>query len=187
MKLEIDCSWNEGKNSAKETICFDHQPEGLFKMPKEKILEIQALSQAAPTSGPKALEEIKRIKEIFTDSLYATMIYYQTLCFFEFIEEAEQLLKVLKKKHPKELLIRCAIASKFLKEKKTEDFYNFFRGLEVLVAAFPERKEFFFEEALFFHDLWIHYHMLTGNEIQAERHKKFNLLLINTFKSMSLV
>ncbi|PCI93541.1 hypothetical protein COB11_05155 [Candidatus Aerophobetes bacterium] len=183
MRLEVDCSWNEGKNKAKQTICFTHHPEDLFQMTEEKISEIQALSQSAPTEGPKALEKILKIKEKFPKSLYAAIIYYQTLNFFEYTEEADTLLKGLKKEYPKEILVKCSLANKLLKDKLLDKFFELFRGLEVLVAAFPKRKEFFFEEALFFHDLWIHYYTLSGDGIQCEKHKKFNFLLLNTFQS----
>ncbi|MCH9630456.1 MAG: hypothetical protein S4CHLAM37_04560 [Chlamydiia bacterium] len=183
MKLEVDCSWNEGKNKAKQTICFNHTPEDLFRMPEEKIAEIQALSQNAPTDGPKALEAIHKLKKEFPKSLYAAIIYFQTLNFFEYTEEADALLKNLKKKYPNELLVKCSIANKLLKDNKIDEFFKFFSGLEVLIAAFPKRKEFFFEEALFFHDLWIHYYTRTGDEIQGEKHKKFNFMMLNTFQS----
>lgn len=58
---------------------------------------------------------------------------------------------------------------------------------EVLKALFPKRKFFQYEEALYFHDLWLHYFKEIGNEIQAQKRYRFIFLIMNTLQSTQVI
>jgi hypothetical protein len=186
LKLEVECTWNEKRNKAKQTIRFDYAPKSIFCMPDEKVHYLRTLSQTAGESGPSVLKDLKSLKEQFPKSLYAGVIYYQTLEFFEYLEEAEEVLLELKKHFPQQVFLRCFLAKKLLKNSEHEAFTDFFQNIEVLKGVFPKRKLFFFEEALFFHNLWVYHFEKMGDGLQSEKHQRFILLIMNTLQSFSL-
>lgn len=187
MKLEVDCTWNEKRHRAKLVICFDYCPKSLFSMPNEIISRVQKLSQSAANSGPPVLEELKLLHQRYAKSPYLAFIYWQTLEFFQYDDEADQLLAQLARRFPEQPLTKCALANQLIKDKKYQAFASVFNHIEVLKGAFPKRRFFFFEEALCFHHLWGRYSFETGNEVQCEKHKKFLFLIMNTLKSLDMV
>ena len=186
MKLEVDCTWNQGKNKAKLIIKYDFLPKKIFSMPEAEIIELQRLAQTAKLEGPNIFKKLKIFTEKYPKSLYANAILYQTLAFFEYEDEAILLFENIKKSFPKEVFTRCIEASYLLKNKKIEEFLKYFKNTEVLKGVFPRRNLFYFEEALFFHNLWIQYYSEIKDEIQMEKHKRFNLLMLNMLQSISL-
>lgn len=187
MKLEIECTWNEKRNKAKQVIRFDYRPKSLFCLPDEKIKLMQTLTRKASQEGPSTLDELKTIKIQHPNSLYANFLYYQTLAFFEYHEESEELLSELQDRFPEEVLTKCLVSNLLLKDKKYDKFSAFFQKTEVLKGIFSKRKLFFYEEALFFHSLWANYFEGVKNEIQFEKHSRFIFLILNTLQSFQLV
>lgn len=186
MKLEVDCSWDEKRKKAKQIITFEYFPKNIFLMPNETISQLQKFGQTANLEGPPILDRIKAIMVQYPKSVYAAMIYYQTLEFFEYEDKAKSVFESIKKKFPKQVFTKLAIAKQMLKREEFDKFVAFFKKAEILKGVFPQRKLFFFEEVLFFHDLWIQYFGATRNEIQFNKHKNFNLLIINTLKTYAL-
>ena len=178
MKLEIECTWNEKKHKAKMTICFDSLPKTLFAMPPDQIRLIQKLGR----EGDKGLAQLKEIKMRYPRSLYATFVYFQALEFFKQQAEADQLFCEIQDKFPKEVLTRCMLAERALKQNQYEEFKAHFQGLEVLKPIFRYRKLFFFEEALFFHNLWVNYYIVKEQPFQQQKHLQFIRLIMNLLK-----
>jgi len=186
VKLEIECTWNEKQNKAKQVIHFDYLPKSIFSMPDDKIAFAQKLFQTAGIEGPSALEELKALKDQFPKSLYANFVYLRSLIFFQYLEEAEEYIEKLTKRFPHQPLLLCSIASDLLNDKSYKKFVSLFNNIEVLKGAFPKRRKFFFEEALFFHNLWGRYWFETGNELQSEKHKKMISLVLNTMQTFQI-
>lgn len=184
MQLEIDCSWNEKKCRAKQKIHFDYRPKTLFCLPQEKIELLQTLGQNAHLEGPRVLEELDALVKQYPKSLYAQLIYFQTLQFFEYQEEAHKLLSQMKNAFPGQVFVKCLLGEILFRSKREEEFPALFNHVEVLQGAFSRRRGFFFEEALFFHNLWGRYFFEKGDEIQAQKHTKFIFLIVNTLKNV---
>ncbi len=186
MKLELDCSWNDKKNRAKQSIHFDYRPKSIFMMPDDKISLIQKLSQTARAKEPSAIKNIEELVKQFPKSLYALVNYYKVLQFFEFLDESRQVFSNIEKRFPREVFTRCIIGKFLLSSKRYQEFSQIFNRIEVLKGAFPERRMFFFEEALFFHNLWGLYWFEIGDEIQSEKHKRLFLFIMNTLQNFQL-
>lgn len=187
MKLELECTWNNKKNKAKQRIHFDYLPKSIFGLPVEKILLTQKLVHDAKTSGPAVLKEIHDLVEEHPKSLYLSFNYFKTLQFFEYLDEADALFAKMKKLFPGEVFIKCIIGESLLINKDYENFSEVFNQIEVLKGAFLKRKDFYFEEALFFHHLWGRYFFETGNELQADKHKRLILLIMNTLQNCQIM
>ncbi len=187
MKLELDCTWDNKKNRAKQRIQFDYLPKSIFGMPVDKITLIQKLAQRAHVEGPSILKDIEEISNQFPKSLYALLNYYKTLQFFEYLEEVDEVFIKMKKLFPEEIFTKCIASELLLNNKEYEKFPEIFNHIEVLKGAFPKRRDFFFEEALFFHNLWGRYLFETGNGFQAEKHKKLILLIVNTLQNYQMI
>lgn len=187
MKLELDCTWNDKKDRAKQRIRFDYYPKAIFKLPIEKITMIQELAQKAPTEGPSTLKAIEELTRKFPKSLYALLNYYKVLNFFEYLDEASGVFIKMKELFPEEVFIKCIDGEFLLNKKEYKKFTELFNNIEVLKGAFPKRSDFFFEEAIFFHNLWGRYFFETGDGFQAEKHKKLIILIMNTLQNFQIV
>ncbi|MCI5052803.1 MAG: hypothetical protein MRY21_06695 [Simkaniaceae bacterium] len=183
MKLELDCTWNENKNRAKQSIHFDYRPKSLFSMPDEQVFELQKLAHSLPQATPEVIGQIEALLKKYPKSLYAQVNYYQVLLFFELIEDAEEISKQLQKEHPDALFTKCILGGELLSKKQYDRFPQLFNHIEVLKGAFPKRRSFFYEEALNFHNLWGRYFLETGNGAQADKHKKLLVFIMNTLQS----
>ncbi len=186
MKLEVDCSWNNKKNRAKLIICYKYVPKNIFLMPEEIIRKSQDLSFNGKQMGPPALKELKEIKEKYPKSLYAAFSYYKLLDFFEYEDEAEQLYNEVIKEFPSQVLTECLKANLFLVNHEYEAFKKIFNNVEVLKGSFPNRKMYYFEEVLFFHNLWAKYSYDMKNEVQQKKHLAFIQLILNTLQTCTL-
>ncbi len=183
MKLEVDCSWNKAKEKAKQTIHFDYLPKSIFCMPEEKILALQDLHHTAHLEGPIILDKLQHFLSSHPDSLYALVIYYQILQFFGYVEDGKKLLNIMKKQFSGEVFVECMLAKELLEQGKVDQFFFFFGRTEVLQGVFPKRSGFFFEEALFFHHLWMRYFSIKGNLCQLQKHQQFINLMMNTLNT----
>ncbi len=184
MKIELDCTWNNQKNRAKQSIYFTHRPKSIFQIPSEKILYIQNFLQEAPLQGPSSIKEMQAMAEKFPQSLYVQWSLYKLLQFFGYTKEAQELFSMIKKKFLGEVFPTCIEAEIALKEKRYEDFPRFFREIQVLKGAFPRRRSFFFEEVLLFHNLWGRYFFETGDALQADKHRKIIFTLMEVFQNL---
>jgi len=183
MKLEVECTWNEKRNKAKQIIHFDFLPKSIFSMPKEKILCLQQLLEQAAERGPPVLGELQDLRKRYPKSLYADFIYYRALEFFELTDESAELFSEIQERYPQQVLTKCILANRLIKQGKWDEFPALFDHVEALKGAFPKRKAFFCEEALFFHHLWIYFYEKDGNGIQGEKHKRFFLLITQMLQS----
>ena len=154
MKMEVDCTWQQKKKKAKVVINFTYTPKNIFLMPQDKILSLQDLAMNSFQMGPPVLKQLQSFIKQYPKSPYAYFAYYKTLDFFEYEEEAEAVFQMMQKKFSNQLFTRCIASGYLIKENKHQDFHDGFEGIEVLKGAFPNRREFFFEEALLFHNLW---------------------------------
>lgn len=186
MKLSVECSWNDKKNKAKLIICYKYVPKSIFLMPVEIIRKAQDLSFNGRQMGPPALKELKEIKEKYPKSLYAAFSYYKLLDFFEYDDEAERLYNEIVKNFPSKVLTECLKANSLIIKQEYEKFKKIFNNIEVLKGVFPNRKMFYFEEALFFHNLWAKYYYDMKNEIQQQKHLAFTQLILNTLQTCNL-
>ena len=186
MKLEVECTWNEGKDKAKQQIYFNAKPKYIFSLPDETIFEIQRLEYALGKEGPVELEKLETLAKEHPKSLFTLISYYQALRFFELFDDAEPELQKMKKNFPSQAFTKCCMAESLLDAKKLDDFPATFDGMEFLQRAFPKRREFFFREALFFHNLWGRYHLEMGNEFKTGKHRNFIMLIMNTFNSSQI-
>lgn len=82
MKLQLDCTWNDKKNRAKQTIHFDYCPKSIFGLPREKILLVQNFSQTAHLEGPAALKNIEELVRRFPKVF---MCYLTIIKFYRFL------------------------------------------------------------------------------------------------------
>lgn len=187
MKLELECTWNNKKNKAKQRIHFDYQPKSIFGAPIEKVLLIQKLVNDARLGGPSVLKEIEALVEEFPKSLYLSYNNFKILQFFEYTDEANSLFSKMKKRFPGEVFIKCINAESLLINKEYEQFSELFNHIEVLKGAFPKRRDFYFEEALFFHHLWGRYFFERGDELQADKHKRLIQVIMNTLQNCQLM
>ena len=186
MKLHLNCTWNNEKNRAKQIIHFDYAPKAIFGMPVEKIPLLQKLIKNIAIEGVSVLKDIEKLAEQFPKSLYILLNYYKALQFFKYLDEAKQVLTKIENKFPDEVFTKCLLGESFLLNKKYEAFPVVFNHIEVLKGAFIKRREFFFEEALFFHNLWGRYFFETGNEIQANKHRNLILFIMNMLQNYQM-
>jgi hypothetical protein len=185
MQLDMECKWDGGKITTKQRIYFMYKPKKLFSMPEEEIQRFQEIAADAAHIGPKSIEQIKEIHCQYPASLYATFIYCQTLQLFEDFEEADKIIEHMQTRFKDEILTRCLIAEEWLKQRKYQEFRNVFDKIEVLGAACPQRKSFFFEEALFFHHLWARHYFETKNQFHFEKHAEVIQMLMDTYQMAS--
>lgn len=186
MRLEIECSWDNQQKKAKMVLVFGYAPSQLFCMPEEDIEKLKYYAGEAPTAGPKVLSKIEEIVEAYPESLYATFVFLEVLRFFQMEEEYSEIFKKMKKKFPSEVFVKCLVAQQYLVKKEIPKFLKCFFETEVLKGAFPEREEFFVEEAIFFHRLWMEYYALEGNEEKRQKHEKFLALIFNNLQIAAL-
>ena len=170
-----------------KVIYFDYQPKVLFKLPTEKIKLLYKLAKDAPIEGPSILKDLQNLAQKYPKSLYCSFIYYQTLCFFEYFDEADKILAKMKKNFLEQVFVKCIMAEALLEKKDYKKFSSLFKHIEVLKGAFSKRRDFYFEEALFFHNLWGRYFFENKDEFQAQKHKKMILLIMNTLNSYKAV
>jgi hypothetical protein len=187
MKLELECTWNDKKNKAKQRIHFDFRPKSIFNLPEEKIVLIQKTAHNAHLEGPPVLKVLEKLTRQFPKSLYARLHYFKILHFFEYFEEAEDLFTTMKRQFPEDVFTKCLIGQSLLSNKEYEKFQKLFNHIEVLKGVFPKRRDFYFEEALFFHNLWGQFFFETGNGLQAGKHKKIILLILNTLQNCQII
>ncbi|MCF7806045.1 MAG: hypothetical protein K9M07_01945 [Simkaniaceae bacterium] len=182
MRLEIDCSWNGSAASAKHIIRFDHAPKSLFNMQEEEIISLQMKMKQLAEVGPSYLEAFEGACMGHPKSLYAGYLLNQVYQFFQLHDESLEWIHALFKKFPGQLISRCLIASIHLKDGDTEAFCRDLENRQVLRALFPERKQFFFEEALLFHGLWAKVFHLQGDGIQSTKHQKLCGYIAHSFQ-----
>ena len=106
----------------------------------------------------------------------------EVLKFFQMEEESLDIFKKMKKQLPNEVFVKCLIAQGHLVKNETHKFLKCFYDIEVLKGAFPEREEFFVEEAIFFHRLWMDYYNKEENEEKKLKHEKFLALIFNNLQ-----
>ena len=187
MELELDCTWNEGKNKEKQIIHFNYKPYSLFEMPDEEIAALQKSCRAPHLQGPSLLEELAEVTKKYPKSLYALLMYHQSLKFFEFTDDADECRVSIDKKFSKQVFVKCMAAEEYIKEKRYNEFTSLFGGIEVLKGAFPQRKHFYYEEAMCFHSMWGQYFYQTGNEEQSQKHAKLLAMIANMAKSFQVL
>lgn len=182
MKLDMECTWDQGKKITKQRIYFVYKPKKLFSMPEETTQKFQEIAADAAQIGPKSIDQIKQIHCQYPASLYATFIYCQTLQLFEDFEEADKIIAHMQIQFKDEIFTRCLVAEEWLKQRKYLEFRDAFNNIEVLGAACPQRKSFFFEEALFFHHLWARHYFETKNEFHFQKHAEVINMLMETYQ-----
>lgn len=180
--LVVDCSWNEQKKRKKLLIHFDYLPKKVFSLPEEKIPELQHLLQRASEHDLDTLAECDAWQKAYPNSLYVWVISYQVVDLLGDESSLETIHEILLNHFSGEPFTKCLIAKKQLDEKDQKGFLKTLSH-EVLLPAFPKRKGFFFEEALFFHQLWFRYFSENGQVEKAQTQQQFLVLLVNTLKS----
>lgn len=181
----MDCTWNEGKEKAKQVITFEHRPKTLFQMSDDKILELERLTRELHLEGPPALKKIKEIKKKHPTSLFAHVTYLQALEFFEYKDDAKKEFKKVKQLFPQEPFTFCYEGRYLLEKGDLVGFEKLFSGIEVLKGIFPKRRLFYFEEALAFHHLWAFFFQKIRKQDSFEKHKKVIIFILNTRKSIA--
>lgn len=184
MNLQIDCTWNKNSESGKLLVTFDNTPSSFFSLDPKAIDRIKSLEKSCLLDGPVGLKELEEIQKDNPNSLYAFLICFQALRSFEFFDEAFDLFKKMHKKFPNEVIVKSLQGYYFLEDKNLKGFFELFKGSEVLIPAFPERKSFHYQEALLFHYVWDLYHTMQKDVFQAEKHKKMMDLLLNASEEL---
>lgn len=185
MKLEIECSWEDEKKQAKVTIAFDNSPKSIFQMPGDKIDYVKYLEKNCLLEGPKILHELEQIAIYTPKSIYASFVYFQALRSFEFFEEASEFFVGMKEAFPDQLITKSIEAHYALEENDLKRFPSIFSNHEVLKPAFPNRKVFYFQEAILFHNAWALYYSFQKDVFQAQKHDNFIALIINAVQSVT--
>ncbi len=185
MKLEIDCTWNEGINKGKVVIVFDNRPKTIFQMDNEKIAHLKALEKDFLLKGPKILDEFLEVHKNNPKSLWAAVTYFHALRSYEYFDDAKETFKKIKKRYPNEVFTKIIQGYYLLENKDLKGFTDLFLNCEVLKGAFPQRKIFHFLEALYFHSVWRDYFSVCSNVYQAEKHFKFVAMISNFLASFS--
>ena len=184
MAISVDVSWNQGQSKGKLIIDFDYAPKKIFEMPPEQVFQMQQMAQGSGKDGPGVIEKYEAYRKAYPKSLYAMVLHFQVLEFFEMKKEAAELFKEMQQKFPGEVFTRCIAAEYMLKHKKLDDFPKAFRGVPVLKGAFPKRRRFFFEEVLMFHNLWGQFQTMKGDEKEAAKHAAMIQMVMQTFDSI---
>lgn len=179
MNLQIACTWNNNKEKGNVFITFNKTPKAFFSADSKTVNRIKALEKSCLLDGPVGLKELEEIQKKNPNSLYAALIYFQALRSFEFFDEADDLFMEMKKKFPEEVIVKSLEGHYLLEEERLKEFFELFKGNEVLSPAFPNRSSFFYQEALLFHYVWDLYHTMQKDVFQAEKHKKMIDLLLN--------
>ncbi|MEL7432108.1 MAG: hypothetical protein AAGI90_06260 [Chlamydiota bacterium] len=182
MTLQIDCSWNQGKNRGMLTISFDPAPKELFDLSEENMAALGEMVKSLPNEGPKGLEKLEAFQKQFPSSLYLGYCLHQAYTFFQQEKDLAKLRKKLERKFSATLLYQCILAEKDLADTSDSPIEPF-EGNEVLLAAFPGRTLFYYKEAIAFHEVWLKYLSMIENPIAIEKHKRFLFLIFNTHKS----
>lgn len=180
MKIHLDCTWNESKDSGKITIHFGFKPKSLFCVEESEIRLMHSLMENLESKKPSALRAVKDLADKHKKSIYLNVSYYNALKEFERFSTAKNLLDQMEKDFPGQLFTKCLMGESFLMEENYEEFFALFNGKEVLKTAFPKRKSYFFEEAMCFHNLWGYYFFKKGNQDQASKHQKLLTFLHQT-------
>ncbi|MDN3507311.1 MAG: hypothetical protein P0S94_00140 [Simkaniaceae bacterium] len=183
MTISIDVSWNQGKSKGKLVIDYDYTPKKIFEMPPEKIFAMQKMAQDSAQEGPPIIAKYEAYRKAFPKSLYAMVMHFQVLEFFQMKKQAAEIFLEMKKKFPDEVFTRCIAAEYMLKHKKLDEFPKAFRGVPVLKGAFPKRRRFFFEEVLMFHNLWGQFQTMKGDDNETGKHAAMIQMVMETFES----
>lgn len=183
MELNIDVTWNNGKEKAVLNIAFDQRPEELFGMPKEELNELQKIIADSEQTGPKVIEQLEAYAKKHPKSMYAAFHLYRALEYFQFDEEREAQFAKIENEFDAELLTLIIRANNALRERDNKTFETLMKKCEVAKGLFPKRDIFYFEEALYFHSAWAAYFNMKKDAMQLEKHHKFIQLIINTRQS----
>ena len=136
MKIEIDCTWKEGKKKAKVTIHFDYRPKSLFAAPEEDLKKLHSLLKMDQTKKPSDLRPIREMAEKYPKSPYMLLHYHNALQVFERFTTAEKILETMQEKFPEEIFTKCLVAEKFLKEENYEDFKKVLKTMKYYAVLF---------------------------------------------------
>lgn len=176
MQIEVECSWKNKTHKAKQVICLDLRPKKIFAMPSEKVALLQKLRTEIDAT---TIGDITALKEQYPKSIYASFVEINALDDLEANRRSDVCFQKLLKDHSNETLTRCLYAGRLLKNTEYEKFAAYFEDTEVLKGVFPERKLFYIEEVMTFHQLWHHYFDIMGHPTQAEKHQKFLQMILS--------
>ena len=180
MKLEIDTYWNNQKQKGKLKINFGFGPKAIFGLSAKKLDTLQKITLNKEHS---ILDQLEKFCFKNPNCLYALLFSYKTYLHYAQFNKAEEIFNKMNERFPEEVFTKCLVAERLLGKKKYPEFLALFNEIEAIKGAFYERKEFFYEEVLFFHNLWGRYHFENGHMEKAQKHKKFYEFIVNTLQN----